>query len=459
MAYRRKVNVAVAHPHPSEVEEPHSRSHIVEPKAVSLLRGAAHVIVFQEHLLRDVGHCAVFITTRTYRVVLVLVTRVSSGQVHCERRGYLVSHAKFHALVGLIDTGKHIVHESGILVVIESGALGIVVDIGPKTSERTLEPAVVERIGYVARQDTCAAQAGYGIILDARRDVRLLECRSLGAVCRMQVETVATVNLVGDAGLEHGIVELVHNALAVGVLGRASVAHLAVALELRVAHAETIVYVPVRQVYHILQPSVGRDGVDIVVISETVAFAHAAVGVVKVVLQQYAIPCTLFVPPGLLGLKANDEKLLEHACYKNEDMMSVEDLHEWSKNGFEVGFHTNEHIDLSVTDISVQTDDFIQGISKLRELGYNPDKFAYPFGRLPKDYVGYEKLLLSNGIKYAYTLWPGDANIHNSLLINRICLGDYTPLWWNVLKTIGLVDRMLQRKCELSQRPECVICK
>lgn len=177
------------------------------------------------------------------------------------------------------------------------------------------------------------------------------------------------------------------------------------------------------------------------------------------ILQQYAIPCTLFVPPGLLGLKANDEKLLEHACYKNEDMMSVEDLHEWSKNGFEVGFHTNEHIDLSVTDISVQTDDFIQGISKLRELGYNPDKFAYPFGRLPKDYVGYEKLLLSNGIKYAYTLWPGDANIHNSLLINRICLGDYTPLWWNVLKTIGLVDRMLQRKCELSQRPECVICK
>lgn len=174
------------------------------------------------------------------------------------------------------------------------------------------------------------------------------------------------------------------------------------------------------------------------------------------ILQQYAIPCTLFVPPGLLGLKANDKKLLEHACYKNEDMMSVEDLYEWSKNGFEVGFHTNEHIDLSVTDISVQTDDFIQGISKLRELGYNPDKFAYPFGRLPKDYVGYEKLLLSNGIKYAYTLWPGDANIHNSLLINRICLGDYTPLWWNVLKSIGLVDRRLQRKCELAQIPNNV---
>lgn len=173
------------------------------------------------------------------------------------------------------------------------------------------------------------------------------------------------------------------------------------------------------------------------------------------ILQRYSIPCTLFVPPGLLGLKANDKKLLEHACYKNEDMMSEEDLHEWSRNGFEVGFHTNMHIDLSVTDISVQTDDFIQGISKLRELGYNPDKFAYPFGRLPKDFVSYEKLLLGNGMKYAYTLWPGNADAHVPFLINRISLGDHTPLWWNVLKTIGLVDRKLQEKCESAQKPSC----
>lgn len=171
------------------------------------------------------------------------------------------------------------------------------------------------------------------------------------------------------------------------------------------------------------------------------------------ILQQYAIPCTLFVPPGLLGLKANDPQLLRHACYEKEDMMSVDDLKEWSKNGFEVGFHTNMHIDLSVTDINVQADDFIQGISKLRELGYNPDKFAYPFGRLPKDSVVYEKLLLSHGIKYAYTLWPGDVNMRNPLLISRICLGDRTAVWWNVLKSMGILDKRFQKKCEKAQRP------
>jgi len=171
------------------------------------------------------------------------------------------------------------------------------------------------------------------------------------------------------------------------------------------------------------------------------------------VLLRHHIPCTLFVPPGLLGLKANDSQLMAHACYENEDMMTIEDLREWSENGFEVGFHTNMHIDLSVTDIAAQTDDFMKGVSKLKELGYKPDKFAYPFGRLPKDYVKFQDLLSAHGFKYAYTLWPGNVDSSSPLLINRICLGDHTPVWWNILKTIGLLDKRLRKKCELVQRP------
>ena len=171
------------------------------------------------------------------------------------------------------------------------------------------------------------------------------------------------------------------------------------------------------------------------------------------ILQRYSIPCTLFVPPGLLGLKANDPQLLQHACYKNEDMMTVADLKKKKKNGFEVGFHTNMHIDLSVTDPISQTDDFITGITTLNALGYKPNKFAYPFGRLPKNYISYRNLLLNNGIKYAYTLWPGNADNTEPFLINRICLGDHSPLWWNILKTIGMVDKRLQNQCEIAQRP------
>lgn len=171
------------------------------------------------------------------------------------------------------------------------------------------------------------------------------------------------------------------------------------------------------------------------------------------ILLKHKIPCTLFVPPGLLGLKANDAQLLSHACYENEDMMDVEDLQIWSRNGFEVGFHTNMHIDLSVTDFATQTDDFIKGISTLKELGYRPNKFAYPFGRLPKDYANYQNLLSNNGIKYAYTLWPGNVDVHIPYLINRICLGDHSPLCWNILKTIGILDKRLREKSELAQKP------
>lgn len=171
------------------------------------------------------------------------------------------------------------------------------------------------------------------------------------------------------------------------------------------------------------------------------------------ILQRYAISCTLFVPPGLLGLKANDPQLIQHACYENEDMMSIEDLKEWSENGFEVGFHTNLHIDLSVTDPVIQNEDFVKGITKLKEWGYCPDKFAYPFGRLPKDCVSYQRLLSQHGFKYAYTLWPGNVVSQFPLLVNRICLGDHTPVWWNVLKTLGFLDNRLRNKCELAQKP------
>ena len=95
----------------------------------------------------------------------------------------------------------------------------------------------------------------------------------------------------------------------------------------------------------------------------------------------------------------------------------------------------------------------IAGITKLKEWGYCPDKFAYPFGRLPKDCVSYQRLLSQHGFKYAYTLWPGNVVSQFPLLVNRICLGDHTPVWWNVLKTLGFLDNRLRNKCELAQKP------
>lgn len=172
------------------------------------------------------------------------------------------------------------------------------------------------------------------------------------------------------------------------------------------------------------------------------------------ILLQYNIPSTLFVPTGLLGMKANEPALLEHACYKNEDMMSVDDLMEWSSKGFEVGFHTDKHIDLSVTDLETQKADFLEGVSKMSKMGYKPDKFAYPFGRLPKNYAAFQELLLANGFRYAYTLWPGNVNNHDPFLINRICLGNHVPLWWNIMKSVGILDRRLKSKSEIAQNPQ-----
>lgn len=164
------------------------------------------------------------------------------------------------------------------------------------------------------------------------------------------------------------------------------------------------------------------------------------------------IPCTLFVPPGLLGLKANDSQLKSHACYADEDMMDWNDVKAWIEAGFEIGYHTNMHIDLSKTSMDALETDFNNGLESLSAKGYVVDKFAYPFGRLPINRSRFEKLLANNGFKYAYTLWPDDAVDYHQHYVPRICLGDHTPTWWNVIKSIGLIDHRLKNKCEYEQR-------
>jgi peptidoglycan/xylan/chitin deacetylase (PgdA/CDA1 family) len=176
-------------------------------------------------------------------------------------------------------------------------------------------------------------------------------------------------------------------------------------------------------------------------------------------LDQYEIRSTLFVPTGLIGLTKENPLLVQNGCYPNEDMMTIDDLENWMAAGHEVAFHTDKHINLSTLtkeDIEI---DFENGISKLTEWGIKVDKFAYPFGFLPADKATFEILLRKHDINYAFTLWPGDAtekNIdkkHASIYINRICLGDKSPLWWNVMKSIGLLDFYLRKKSTIHQKP------
>lgn len=158
------------------------------------------------------------------------------------------------------------------------------------------------------------------------------------------------------------------------------------------------------------------------------------------ILDEYDIKATFFIAPFLLGLPANHQLLVNNNCYPNEETMTTEDIQLLNKLGHNIGFHTGEHLNLSITDNDIVKQDFIKGLEFLSSLGISTDSFAYPFGFLPKDKMFFEELLNQSNMNHAFTVRWGDVNNDNRYYINRVCLGDKEPLLWSVLKTIGAID-------------------
>lgn len=164
------------------------------------------------------------------------------------------------------------------------------------------------------------------------------------------------------------------------------------------------------------------------------------------ILKKYNVPALMFVPTGLLGYPANHPILMKHECYKNEATMSVDEVNQWIEEGFDVGFHTHEHIDMYEVSEQVINNDFVKGMTVLTQNGWRTTYFAYPKGFLPHNRPMFENLLRQYGFKYAFTINHGDLNVDKRFYINRICLGNKEPFFWCILKTIGFFADWYFRK-------------
>ena len=164
------------------------------------------------------------------------------------------------------------------------------------------------------------------------------------------------------------------------------------------------------------------------------------------ILKKYNVPATLFVPTGLMGFEAGDPHLLKHECYKNEATMSMEDVKEWVSEGFGIGFHTHEHIDLYDSSDNQIINDFKEGLDVLRANGWATPFFAYPKGFLPRNRKMFEKILVENGFKFAFTINHGDVNENNPYYINRVCLGNNESFLWSIMKTTGFLGDLYFKK-------------
>ena len=158
------------------------------------------------------------------------------------------------------------------------------------------------------------------------------------------------------------------------------------------------------------------------------------------ILQEYNIKATFFVAPMLLGLDANHPSLIDNSCYHNESMMTEDDIMLLRSCGHTIGYHTGSHVNLSETVNEKVEDDFFNGLYVLKRMGIEVNKFAYPFGYLPKDKSFFEDILRRSNISNAFTVKWGDVNYTSPYYINRVCLGDKEPILWSILKTIGAID-------------------
>lgn len=164
------------------------------------------------------------------------------------------------------------------------------------------------------------------------------------------------------------------------------------------------------------------------------------------VLEKYKIPALMFLPTQLLGLPENHDELLKNECYRNESIMSVEDVNLWVHKGFDIGFHTGKHIDLYYHEDQEIEKDFREGMDIFRKNGWEIKYFAYPKGFLPKNRNLFEGLLREYNIEFAFTINWGRINSEEPFYVNRVCLGNHEPFLWSILKTIGAGDAYFRKK-------------
>lgn len=101
--------------------------------------------------------------------------------------------------------------------------------------------------------------------------------------------------------------------------------------------------------------------------------------VVAPILQRLQIPATFFITTGFIGSQTTapwDVALPQQPGWMTWDQVRI-----LVARGFEVGPHTHTHIDMGSMDLeTIRAELEISNAIFKRELGYDPQLFAYPFG-------------------------------------------------------------------------------
>ena len=151
------------------------------------------------------------------------------------------------------------------------------------------------------------------------------------------------------------------------------------------------------------------------------------------ILKKLEFSATCFVVTNMLN-KYNvwDEN---RSDYKKMKLMNIDQIYEWVSNGFEIGSHTKDHLDLTSLDLNKKKEQIIDSKNFINQgLGIKITSFAYPFGSFDDETI---KIVQEN-YKYAVTTRPSkyNPNKFNDMKLPRISINKKTSIFKFLLKIL-----------------------
>jgi len=125
------------------------------------------------------------------------------------------------------------------------------------------------------------------------------------------------------------------------------------------------------------------------------------------VLQEFQLPACFFITAGWVGTQ--HVPLWDREWNSPGEWLSWDDIRAMRRQGFEIGAHTVNHVDLGTADPDTVTSEIRQGKEILeRALGEPVEHFAYPFGAPDK--------LSPHGRRIASEIFRSCASAHGGLV-------------------------------------------
>ena len=164
------------------------------------------------------------------------------------------------------------------------------------------------------------------------------------------------------------------------------------------------------------------------------------------ILKKYNFNATCFLVSNMLGKKNSWDNLKDN--FISKDLMNIDDINEWIKNGMSIGSHSHNHKDLTKLKI-LDLENEIDFSKKTLEdkFGKKIDNFCYPFGKVNKSVYEivkkkFKRAVTTNRSRYLIKK-------HDLFLIPRIDMGKDISLFKIFLKMETFYEDIKYKENEL----------